>query len=133
LTLPLRTSYVPAVRATLAVTLRNMRFHVRVGVLPHEHELPQSLEVDATVWPREAEPGTPNHPVVDYRLVYDQVAQVIGREPLRYLEDVVGDIARGLLALNGVARVRVVARKPSVSLPGPLDFAEVVLELERDA
>src|SRR5258708_29836960 len=55
---------VPSPLADLTeIALMGMRFHVRVGVLPHERELPQPLEIDLVV--RRAS----REPVVDYRSI----------------------------------------------------------------
>lgn len=108
--------------ATDSIALRGMRFHARVGILPHEQELPQPLEIDLVVWIREG------GEVVDYRALYDDVASVVEGGPLRYLEDVGEAIARRALARPRVARVRIAVRKPHVALPGPLAHAEVAIE-----
>jgi dihydroneopterin aldolase len=104
-----------------------MRFHARVGILAHERELPQPLEIDVDAW-RDAAPGAP---VLDYRTLYDAAADVVASTELLYLEDVAARVADRALALGAVARVRVAVRKPHVALPGPLAHAAVVLE--RDA
>ena len=118
----------PAVSATssdrLAVTLAGLRFHVRVGILPHEREVPQPLELDVTAWP------AASAAVLDYRALYDAAARAVSGEPLSYLEDVAGDVADRVLAAGAAARVRVAVRKPHVAMPGPLAYAEVVLERE---
>jgi len=111
----------------LAVTLAGLRFHVRVGILPHERELPQPLELDVTVWP--AAPAT----VLDYRALYAAAASAVTAEPLAYLEEVAGDVANRVLAGGVAARVRVAVRKPHVAMPGPVAYAEVVLEREAAA
>ena len=113
-----------------AVTLRAMRFHSRVGILPHERELAQPVEVDVTVWLGPARRGTAA--VLDYRELYDVTAAVLAGEP-RYLEEAAEAIAGGALGLPRAARVRVAVRKPHVALPGPLAHAEVVVERERGA
>jgi dihydroneopterin aldolase len=103
-----------------------MRFHVRIGTLPHEAELPQPLEVDLSVWrPAQADD------VLDYRRLHALAADAVAGEPLEYLEDVADAIANGALALPGVKRVRVAVRKPHVAMPGPLAHAEVVIERTR--
>ncbi|HET7188649.1 MAG TPA: dihydroneopterin aldolase [Gemmatimonadaceae bacterium] len=109
--------------ARLSITLAGMRFNVRVGILPHEREVPQPLEVDLSV-----RRGGHAVGVLDYRLLYAVVRDVIEAEPLDYLETVAGDIARGVMSLDGVAGVRVAVRKPHVALGGPLAHAEVVVE-----
>ena len=110
-----------------------MRFHVPVGVLPHEHELPQPLEVDVTVWRAATTDARSSAGVLDYRELYAAASVATAVGPLGYLEDVASDVADRALVMRDVERVRVAVRKPHVSLPGPLDFAEVVLERTRDA
>ena len=107
----------------LEITLAGMRFHTRVGVLPHERELPQPLEIDLTV--RRA---TGADEVLDYRSLYAIVRDVVAAGPLDYLESVGEDIATAVMALGGVATVRVAVRKPHVMLAGPLSYAEIVVE-----
>jgi 7,8-dihydroneopterin aldolase/epimerase/oxygenase len=102
------------------VTLRGMRFHVRVGILPHERELPQPLEVDVSA---HVAPGS----IVDYRELYDAARAVVDAEPLDYLERIGDAIASRVLGVGGVRRVRVAVRKPHVALAGPLLHAEVVV------
>lgn len=105
------------------ITLAGMRFHVRVGVLPHERELAQPLELDLTV---RLAAGTAD--VLDYRTLYAIVREVVDAEPLDYLEVVGAAIASRVLALPSAAHARVAVRKPHVSLGGPLAYAEVVVE-----
>lgn len=107
-----------------------MRFHSRVGILPHERELAQPVEVDVTVWLAPAARGGGG--VLDYRELYALAADVLAGEP-RYLEEAAEAIAGGALRLPRAARVRVAVRKPHVALPGPLAHAEIVVERERGA
>lgn len=111
--------------ASIEVSLRNMRFHVRVGILPHEAEVSQPLEVDVTVWAVRVPAGTI---AVDYRALYDLTARAVTDGPLRYIEAVAEAIVADALALPGVRGARVAVRKPHVALPGLLDHAEVVVE-----
>ncbi|HYD54067.1 MAG TPA: dihydroneopterin aldolase [Gemmatimonadaceae bacterium] len=108
------------------VSLRGMRFHARVGILPHEREFPQPLEIDLTVWLR------PDGPVVDYRGLYDDAATVVAEGPLHYLEEIAEAVAARALARPRVARVQVAVRKPHVALAGPLDHAEVTVVRPRE-
>jgi 7,8-dihydroneopterin aldolase/epimerase/oxygenase len=110
----------------LEITLAGMRFHVRVGILAHERTLAQPLEVDVTLRRAIDSPA-----VLDYREVYGRTRACLEREPLEYLETIAGDIAGQLLALEGVASVRVAVRKPHVMLDGPLAYAEIVVERQR--
>lgn len=118
---------------TDVVTLKAMRFHARIGVLPHEAEIAQSIEVDASLWVRRERDG--NHlsakDIIDYRRVYDLVADVVTTGHINFLEEVGERIAERALQLPLVERVRIAVRKPNVALPGPLAYAEVALERER--
>ena len=127
---PARGPYVPAVPTRDAITLRGMRFHARIGILPHEAELPQPLEVDLTVFrPRRDDGGASG--ILDYRELYELVAGIVGSGHLHYLEDVAEAVAEMALGMDRVEVVRVAVRKPHVALPGPLECAEVVIERER--
>ena len=112
------------------VTLKGMRFHTHIGVLPHEAEIAQSIEVDVSVWVAGKTGGSAG--VVDYRELYGIAAQVLGAGHIKYLEDVGQRICDRALKLSGVRRVSVVVRKPHVALGGPLDYAEVEVERSQD-
>lgn len=117
-----------------SVSLRGMRFHVLVGILPHEQLHPQPIEVDVTVWRAPgSDDDTPgdSDAVIDYRNLYDIVAARVMGGPLRFLEDVARTLVGDLLARPHVRRARVAVRKPHVPLPGPLAYAEVVVDSGR--
>jgi dihydroneopterin aldolase len=119
-------------RATMdVVTLKAMRFHARIGVLPHEAEIAQSIEVDASLWVRRRDGQLSARDIVDYRRVYDMVADVVTKGHISFLEEVGELIAERALQLPLVSMVRIAGRKPNVALPGPLAYAEVALERER--
>lgn len=107
------------------ITLAGMTFHTRIGVLPHERELAQPLEIDLTASiARDAG-------VVDYRRLYDAVRAATEAPELTYLEDLAESIASGVLQHPGVSRVRIAVRKPHAALGGPLRFAEVAVIRQR--
>jgi len=108
-----------------------LRLHARIGVLPHEAEIAQSIEVDASLWVRRSSGRPTANDIVDYRRVYDLVADVVTRGHTSFLEEVGERIAARALELPLVDRVRIAVRKPNVALPGPLAYAEVALERER--
>jgi dihydroneopterin aldolase len=108
------------------ITLAGLRFHVRVGILPHERELPQPLEIDLSV---RVAPGGAG--VLDYRELYAAVRAVVDVQPLDYLETIGEHILASVLAINAVSSARVAVRKPHVALGGPLAHAEVVVEAAR--
>ncbi|MEP6999271.1 MAG: dihydroneopterin aldolase [bacterium] len=110
----------------MEVALIGMRYHVCVGILPHERETPQPLEVDLVV--RHA---NDRHDVLDYRELYDAARATIERDPLTYLESLAEALAASALAIDGVLWCRVVLRKPHVALGGPLAYAQIAVERER--
>jgi dihydroneopterin aldolase len=116
---------------TDVVTLKAMRFHARIGVLPHEAEIAQSIEVDASLWVRRGGARMTAKDIVDYRRVYEMVAEVVTSGHTHFLEEVGERIADRALQLPLVEKVRIAVRKPNVALPGPLAYAEVALERER--
>ncbi|HET7458117.1 MAG TPA: dihydroneopterin aldolase [Gemmatimonadaceae bacterium] len=110
------------------ITLHAMRFHARVGVLPHEREHAQPVEIDLTVRLRAPSAGEGAQAVVDYRDLYDVAAGALAGGHVDYLEELAETVAAGALARPRVASARVAVRKPHVALAGPLGFAEVVVE-----
>lgn len=116
------------------ITLRGMRFHTCVGLLPHEESIPQPLELDLTVWLSLRHVGETDSPkrLLDYRSLYGVVSETVGTSHHRLLEALCEKIAGRALALDTVQRVRVAARKPHAPISGPLDYVEVVLERTRD-
>ena len=110
------------------ITLRAMRFHALIGILPHERTTTQPLEIDLTVSVMDDEG------VVDYRALYDDVAAIVNAGPIDFLEELGDRVASSVLLAHARARrVRVASRKPHVALGGPLAYAEVVVERARDA
>jgi len=116
-----------------AITLRGMRFHTLVGLLPHEEHVPQPLELDLTVYLSLRQAGTTDSPgaLLDYRTLYEAVAATVGASHHRLLEGLCERIAEKVLALEAVDQVRVAARKPHAPISGPLDYVEVVIERSR--
>jgi len=114
------------------LTLKGMRFYTRVGVLPHERQTAQPLELDLSVWlaPRELEKASPQE-FLDYRELYALVADTVGGQHHGLLEELCEAIAARALAHGRVRGVRVSARKPHAPLGGPADYAEVTIERER--
>src|SRR5665647_682946 len=117
---------------TFVVRLEAMQFHARIGVLPHEAEIAQPVEIDVSAWVSRDENAHGAEGVLDYRRVYDIVSEVVGEGHILYLEDLAATVADKTLWLDGVQKVLVNARKPQVALSGPLAFAQVTLERARD-
>jgi dihydroneopterin aldolase len=108
------------------ITLRAMRFHALVGILPHERTTPQPIEIDLSVAVRDGES------VVDYRRLYDGVASIIDAGHIDFLEEIAESVASGAFAVSErITRARVAVRKPHVALGGPLAYAEVRVDRSR--
>jgi dihydroneopterin aldolase len=116
------------------ITLKGMRFHTLVGLLPHEQQLPQPIELDLTIWLSLKQVGKTDSPrgLLDYRDLHALVAEVVGGSHHRLLEALCEKVAARALSLEQVRRVRVAARKPHAPIPGPLDYVEVVVERGRE-
>lgn len=116
-----------------SITLKGMKFHTLVGVLPHEESVPQPLELDLTVWLSLVSVGETDsaRDLLDYRDLYRLVADTVGTSHHRLLEALCANVVEGALELQGVQRARVAARKPHAPIEGPLDHVEVVLERSR--
>jgi dihydroneopterin aldolase len=100
-----------------------MRFHALVGILPHERETAQPIEVDLRVTVADGEG------VVDYRGLYHAVASVLEAGHIDFLEEIADRVAtRALDVSPRVRNAAVAVRKPHVALGGPLAYAEVSLE-----
>jgi 7,8-dihydroneopterin aldolase/epimerase/oxygenase len=117
----------PSGGSAVEITLRAMRFHALVGILPHERDIPQPIEIDLTVSVANGEG------VIDYRELYSIAAKsVVGQ--MSFLEGLADRVAKSALAHSPRIRTaRVAVRKPHVALPGPLAYAEVVVERRADA
>lgn len=116
------------------ITLRGMRFHTLVGLLPHEEKFPQPLELDVTVFLSLRRVGEADSPrmLLDYRILHKRVADTVGTSHHKLLEALCEQVAQQALTLEGVERVRVAARKPHAPVSGPVDHVEVVIERTRD-
>ena len=117
-----------------AITLRGMKFHTLVGLLPHEAKFAQPLELDVTAFLSLRAVGESDEPRMrlDYRTLYEVVAETVNASSHhRLLEALCERIAQAVLALEGVERVCVSARKPHAPIPGPLDGVEVTIERKR--
>ncbi len=112
------------------ITLKGMRFHTFVGLLPHEAHVSQPLEIDLTVWLSLRHVGETDSPsaLLDYRRLYELVSETVGASPHKLLEALCERIAAQALNMDPVERVRVAARKPHAPIDGPLDSVEIVIE-----
>jgi dihydroneopterin aldolase len=116
-----------------SISLRGMRFHTLVGLLPHEEKFPQPLELDVTAYLslRQVGESDSTRMLLDYRRLYEIVAEAVGASHHKLLEALCERIAGRVLSSDGVEQVRVAARKPHAPISGPLDCVEVVIERSR--
>lgn len=115
------------------VSLRSMRFHTHVGVLAHEAEIPQTIEVDVAVEVSRSPTAHGAEGIVDYRDIYDSVARVAESGHVPYLEDMADSMADEIFrSAPLVLAVSIAVRKPHVSLGGPLSHAEVTIKRRRE-
>jgi dihydroneopterin aldolase len=70
--------------------------------------------------------------LLDYRVLFDIVARTVQAGPIDFLEGLALAVAERTMDSGSVTSVRVAVRKPHVPLPGPLDYAEVSVELTRN-
>src|SRR5258705_3256804 len=99
------------------ITLRAMRFQALVGILPHEREIPQPIEVDLLVHVADGES------IVDYRALYELTARVFESGPIDFLEEIADRVARGALAHSARVRVaRAAVSKTQVALSWALAY-----------
>jgi 7,8-dihydroneopterin aldolase/epimerase/oxygenase len=112
------------------ITLANMRFEGRHGVLEEEQAQAQPFEVDVEVY-LDLGPAGRNDDLahtVDYREIFEVCRDVVEGPSCRLIEALAERIASRLVSAfepAGVSQVTVRVRKPRVALPGPLDFAAV--------
>ena len=111
----------------IEITLRAMRFHALVGILPHERTTPQPIEIDLHVRVADGDG------VVDYRELQAIAAAVMSAGPIDFLEEIGARVVHGALAHSSRIRcARAAVRKPHVALGGPLEYVEVVVERSVD-
>lgn len=114
------------------ITLRAMKFDALIGILPHEAEQTQPIEVDLSLTVRSPRGKIDTHDILDYRHAYKLVADTFSAGHIDYLEEAAERIADGAMALPLVSGCAVAIRKMEVALPGPLAYAEVKVERSRE-
>lgn len=118
---------------TDTIRLAGLRFFAVIGDLPHERTTPQPVEVDLEVGTDVRAAGASDRleDGLDYRLLYRAAAEALSEDPAgapHLVEALCERIARRVLAVPRVERVRVRCRKPWAALPGPADHVEIEIE-----
>lgn len=114
------------------LTLRNMRFQARHGVLAHEKTDAQPFEIDLVVHAdlREAGRSDSLERTVDYAALFDLVQAIVTGPSFDLIEALADAIARAVLAATHpglVDAVEVRVRKPQAPIDGVLDTVEAAL------
>ena len=115
-------------RGTQILTLTGLRFKANLGVLDHEKDAPQPIEVDAEL-NLGTQPLMPRdddiHHVLDYRRVRSIIIEECTAEHVNLLESLIGKVAARLMDLPGVLGVRVRIAKLEI-----FDDCEVAIRVE---
>jgi dihydroneopterin aldolase len=113
------------------ITLTGLRVFGRHGVYEDERRVGQDFVIDLSLR-LDTRPAAASDDVADtvhYGELAQQVAQIVGGEPVDLLETLADRIARHVLADDRVDVVRVTVHKPDA--PIPLSFADVAVTIER--
>ena len=115
-------------RGTQILTLTGLRFDASLGILEHEKNQPQPIQVDAEL-------NLGNQPllprdddimhVLDYRKVRQIIIQECTLEHMNLLESLIGKLAHRLMLLPGVLGVRVKIAKLEI-----FEDCEVAIRVE---
>lgn len=125
---PLGGSGTAAQGGTQILTLTGLRFDASLGILAHEKQEPQPIQVDAEL-NLGPQPLTPRDDdilhVLDYRKVRQIIIDECTAEHVNLLESLIGKLAQRLLQLPGVRGVRVKIAKLEI-----FDDCEVAIRIE---
>ena len=113
---------------TQTLTLTGLRFDASLGILEHEKNQPQPIQVDAEL-NLGTQPLTPSDDDISHVLDYRKVRQIIISEctavHVNLLESLIGKLAHRLMLLPGVQGVRVKIAKLEI-----FDDCEVAIRME---
>jgi dihydroneopterin aldolase len=113
---------------TQVLTLTGLRFDANLGILDHERNAPQPIQVDAELnqGPQPLQPHDDDiSHVLDYRKVRQIIIDECTAEHVNLLESLIGKLAQRLLRLPGVVGVRVRIAKLEI-----FDDCEVAIRIE---
>jgi dihydroneopterin aldolase len=113
------------------ITLKNCGFYAKHGAFEQEASLGQRFFLDV-VMDVEADDALENDDVastVHYGIAYEIVERVVTQNRRNLIETLAKDVAKALCAWSPqIRRADITVRKPSVPIPGILDYAEVRVE-----
>ena len=115
-------------KGTQILTLQGLRFDANLGILEHELNNPQPIQVDAEL-NLGSQPLMPSdddiHHVLDYRKVRNIIISECTAEHVNLLESLIGKLAHRLMQLPGVLGVRVKIAKLEI-----FEDCEVAIRME---
>lgn len=113
---------------TQTLSLTGLRFDANLGILEHEKNVPQPIQVDAEL-NQGGQPLLPRDAEIEHVLDYRKVRQIIidecTAEHVNLLESLIGKVTRRLMQLPGVIGVRVKIAKLEI-----FDDCEVAIRME---
>ena len=122
------TQNIPPRAGLQTLTLTGLRFDANLGILEHEKNAPQPIQVDAElslgVQPLAPRDDDISH-VLDYRRVRQIIIDECTAEHVNLLESLIGKLANRLMQLPGVLGVRVKIAKLEI-----FDDCEVAIRME---
>jgi len=115
------------------VSLQGIRLWGFHGILPREKESGQPFEIDIDLYHSVAGAAARDciDAAVNYASVYDLVRSIFYERTFELIEALAETLAGEILTSFPVERVAVRVRKPRVPLEGPVGYAEVEIERER--
>ena len=118
----------PPTNGLQSLTLTGLRFDATLGILAHERDPAQPIQVDAEL-NLGAQPLQPSDDDITHVLDYRKVRQIIidecTAEHVNLLETLIGKLSQRLLQLPGVLGVRVKIAKLEI-----FDDCEVAIRME---
>ncbi len=116
------------------IELRGLRLLGRHGALAGEQDTAQPFEIDLEVEAdlTAAAQDDDLAKTVDYSLVVEKAAEIVGKRQYRLLEALAGAIASGILEIPAVQAVTVTVRKLRPPVAADMASAGVRLRRERD-
>jgi len=110
------------------LSLTGLRFKANLGILPHEINAPQPIQVDAelNLGPQDLLPSDDDiSNVLDYRKFRQIIINECTAEHVNLLETLIGKLSHRLMLLPGVIGVRVKIAKLEI-----FDDCEVAIRME---
>jgi dihydroneopterin aldolase len=109
------------------ILLQNMMFYGFHGVYEYEREQGQKFYLDVELTADLSVPSTTDNVVdtIDYTVIYSSIKEIMENHRFQLLEAAGAHIAEVILKTAMVSAVTVKIRKPSVPIPGSLDYVQV--------